>query len=1374
MSENLGTGVSYVYESEGYNNVMVVFQKGKPPLDSELNLAQEQQRLLARRALDNLPSGWLSLKPPYTNVSLTDQFYTQDPSTAVPEYAVVNGMVLYVTNTGTTETNSNKIELADPPLTGNKVNGIFLEVWRALLDPDTDTNRPDATTAIDAILDIKMVSENSGWAIGENGLVLATENGGSSWNEQLSNTKRKLNSASFVTSSIGWLVGDNGTIVRTSSGGATWVVIPSGFTNNFNGVFAVSQLVSWIVGDTGTILKTTNGVTYLPQNSKVTVNLNSVYFIDSLVGWVVGEDGTILKTTDGGSNWITLDSGATSDLNSVYFYDYNFGFAVGASGTILRSSDGGLSWVDQSGNVKLSTGYSTLTVDLTDVKMIPTLDEFVDGEEVSSQFIGTNKNFTTMNVPVTNGNGLGETTNNPVDVTVTVATSPTATPVEVLVDSVSGATGQIILNEAPRATDTVKVSYWYKACVDLFKGNAWITGNSGTLIATSDIGANWFVQDSDTSYDLNAVDFSDESKGWVGGELSVIRHTENGVELTDAYDPERTVWTEQKSNVIVRQVQRVYNEGNVGTVVYLNDESIHPDTNIETTKRVQVQYRIRIEESVDPSTYPEAGLGSAAIVGLGPNTSGSFSFTNMGTSTGDYGLWEADCPNTVDGKCWAIPMFFVNRRNSTAYDPETNSNGSHTPPGNIRFDFLTGTDIVDSDIWDVRRTVLVPSVQELLDRNFDLLLGNDLRTRFFRGTLGGDQYGTELLQLDRVAGASGDGGTLISDSLADAVAGDVSSNSELLESVQSITATTDFPDNPVTLTIPSTDRGVFHPNLVYYSAQYINLIDPTYDHRTIPGYFSGVGTTEVTFTFGAETNTKDDDPNLTAYEIKATYIKFSTTGLTNIPSEPKLVKNYSGTAGETFFYHGVDDETSGRVVEEWDTGITGNLSYAIATPAVATSVAAQSVKASTLEVHWFIRLTSADIPGGSGTNEIAISQTIQPIATVSNTYSYYTVSKINNIDSGFSYKIDTITFDETEGKLHITSLSGYEFLEGAVIEVIGAVESGAGDDNVRNGATVNFTSSLKEIGSFCKSELASTSIGVPSSSSSFKISVSGGVILGVSATETENGLTQPFAWFGESITPDPELTQFIEVDVTDGIGTNEITCTILSGQPSRIDDWYATMQVLVLQNALPYTASPAGLLIGYNYAPYQSVSDLPLNLTVETVTKPTVLNISNLGTGGSAFEQKPFSHPLNHIPTNDPLILNDNEFYNLDLFRFSNISLDSGFVQMPVYVPGSFGEDLELSIIAEDSSQRGFYNTCSKDFQFVTEGLQIAVPRKIFIGVIARVKESSDGKLLKGEYVLLVISRNELLELGNYTGYSADDKSVIAVYRLPNKPIVRK
>lgn len=1356
MSENLGTGVSYVYESEGYNNVMVVFQKGKPPLDSELNLAQEQIRLLARRQLDTLPSGWLSIRPPYTSTTLSNQFYTQNPTGAVPEYAIVNGMVLYITNTGTTEANSNLISLSDPPLTGNKVHGIFLEVWRALLDPDTDTNRPDADTVIDAIMDMEMADENSGWAVGENGLILATENGGSSWNEQISNTKSKLNGVSFISGAIGWAVGDNGTITRTASGGTSWTTIASGFTVNFNDTHGVSQLVNWIVGDTGTILKTTNSVTWLAQTSNVTVNLNSVHFYDELVGWVVGDTGTILKTTDGGTNWITLHSGVTENLNSVYFYDLNFGFAVGDNGTILRSSDGGLSWVDQSGNIKLSTGYSSVTEDLTDIIMVPTLDKWVDGEEVSSQFTGVNKNFTTMYVPITKGNGLGETTNNPDDITVKV------NDVAVLVDSVNGTTGQILLHEAPRATDTVKIYYYYKACGDIFQGNAWITGTSGTLIASADIGANWFVQDPDTAYDLNAVSFSDESKGWIGGDLSVIRHTENGTDLTDAYDPTRTVWTEQKSNVIVRQVQRVYNEGNVDTVIYLNDQSIHPDTNIETTKRVQVQYRIRIEENVDPSTYPESGLGSSAIVGLGPNTSGTFAFQNVGSTTGDYGLWEADCPNTVDGKCWAIPMFFVNRRNSTAYDPEENTNGSNSPPGNIRYDLLTGADVVGSDIWDVRRKVLIPSVQELLDSNYDLLLDNQLKTRFFRDTVGGDKYGTEILQLDRVQGNTADGGTLISGTLDEAATGEISSDSEILYQEQSPLATT---SPPAPIALPALTQGLYHPNSAFYTARYVSL-DATYNQKPIPGYFSGIGTNQVTFNFHVSANTKTEDPNLQRYQITGGYVLFSTTGLTHIPSEPKLVKNY-GSGGQAFFYHGVDDESSGKVVEQWDTGISGNLSYSKVYPAVATPDNVQEVRASTLEVHWFLRLTTNEIVG---TNEIAISQTIQPISTESNTYSIYTVSSINNVDSSFSYKLDDISLNVTEGKLHIKSLSGYEFLEGAVIEIIAAVESSTGDDNIRNGASVNFTSSFKKIGSFCRSRLFTPSDQIDSVASFYDLSITNGVALGACATETETSLTQHFCWFGQT---QGALDQLVQCTVT-GIGTNSVRFTFLDAHP---DKWYLSAQVLVKQDLLLYrddNNDEDGLLIGYNYIPYQSVTDLPLTLTVEMVTKPTVLHISNLGTGGSAYEQKPYGQPLNHIPTNDSFISNDNEFYNLDLFRFSNFTADNGFVQMPVFVPGSFGEELEFSTIVEDNNRRAFYSVCSKDFQFITEGIQIAVPRKIFMGVVARVKESSDGKLLKGEYVLLIISRNELLELGNYTGYSANDKSVIAVYRLPNKPIVRK
>ena len=196
-------------------------------------------------------------------------------------------------------------------------------------------------------------------------------------------------------------------------------------------------------------------------------------------------------------------------------------------------------------------------------------------------------------------------------------------------------------------------------------------------------------------------------------------------------------------------------------------------------------------------------------------------------------------------------------------------------------------------------------------------------------------------------------------------------------------------------------------------------------------------------------------------------------------------------------------------------------------------------------------------------------------------------------------------------------------------------------------------------------------------------------------------------------------------------------------------------------------------MIGYNYIPYQTIAELPTSLTTEMATMPKNLYISNLGTGGSSFTREPYNNPLVQIPVNDITIANDTVFYNVDLFRFSNFSVDGGFVQMPVFVPGSFGENVTLSSSALDNLKRTYYSTANKEFKFTTEAIKIGLARKIFVPIIARINNASDNKLLRGEYVLLIVSRNAFLDTENYTGYEDDGNSVIAVYRLPNKPLLR-
>src|SRR5262245_34209085 len=64
-------------------------------------------------------------------------------------------------------------------------------------------------------------SDLTGYAVGFNnsGAVLKTEDGGLTWNRQVSNTGRNLNAVYFVDTQRGWAVGPSGTIIHTALGG---------------------------------------------------------------------------------------------------------------------------------------------------------------------------------------------------------------------------------------------------------------------------------------------------------------------------------------------------------------------------------------------------------------------------------------------------------------------------------------------------------------------------------------------------------------------------------------------------------------------------------------------------------------------------------------------------------------------------------------------------------------------------------------------------------------------------------------------------------------------------------------------------------------------------------------------------------------------------------------------------------------------------------------------------------------------------------------------------------------------------------------------------------------------------------------------------
>lgn len=96
---------------------------------------------------------------------------------------------------------------------------------------------------------------------------------------------------------------------------------------------------------------------------------------------------------------------------------------------------------------------------LTDVELFRGSSAIADNtqylEDVSSQLTGTNADFVVSKVPMTDGRGVGQTTNNPNDVIVYVNGERAA------VRTVVGAEGRIYLANIPFADDVVQITYFY-------------------------------------------------------------------------------------------------------------------------------------------------------------------------------------------------------------------------------------------------------------------------------------------------------------------------------------------------------------------------------------------------------------------------------------------------------------------------------------------------------------------------------------------------------------------------------------------------------------------------------------------------------------------------------------------------------------------------------------------------------------------------------------------------------------------------------------------------------------------------------------------------------------------------------------------------
>jgi photosystem II stability/assembly factor-like uncharacterized protein len=189
----------------------------------------------------------------------------------------------------------------------------------------------------------------TGFACGENGLILQSIDYGLTWFPVVSGTTEDLNDILMADPFLGFAVGNNGVICRTTNGGATWNAqnISGGSYVEISMNAFISPTVLFAVNSTGLVFKTTDlGVSWTSLFSPAGIAPNCGFFPNHTTGFAAGPSSTIKRTTNSGASWQTVYS-STGTLNSVYVSAIfeNYAWAVGSSGKYLRSTNSGLNWI---------------------------------------------------------------------------------------------------------------------------------------------------------------------------------------------------------------------------------------------------------------------------------------------------------------------------------------------------------------------------------------------------------------------------------------------------------------------------------------------------------------------------------------------------------------------------------------------------------------------------------------------------------------------------------------------------------------------------------------------------------------------------------------------------------------------------------------------------------------------------------------------------------------------------------------------------------------------------------------------------------------------------------------------------------------------
>jgi photosystem II stability/assembly factor-like uncharacterized protein len=165
-------------------------------------------------------------------------------------------------------------------------------------------------------------------AVGAHGHVVYSDDSGKNWSQAQTPSSSTLTSVYFPSDTMGWAVGHDGLILHSSDGGETWVKQFDGYLANLAIIKGARENKERAILELDRANNSADPVAI--DNAEMQLE-NKTYALDDAQ--------------------YDIESGSTKPFLDVWFYDAKIGFAVGAYGVAFRTNDSGKSWVDWSAHL---------------------------------------------------------------------------------------------------------------------------------------------------------------------------------------------------------------------------------------------------------------------------------------------------------------------------------------------------------------------------------------------------------------------------------------------------------------------------------------------------------------------------------------------------------------------------------------------------------------------------------------------------------------------------------------------------------------------------------------------------------------------------------------------------------------------------------------------------------------------------------------------------------------------------------------------------------------------------------------------------------------------------------------------------------------